>query len=138
MQIEKLDLQRRKSFGTLDWLNNNGEPSGAELIENKINEIIHELNHILEERESEIKVCEEAQDMYDNAILDALKDKQVDVVVEPAENVEPDYVTTSYMTDGNTKEYYGQNGASIITDHPLPTGYFITIKEPETKGGDNE
>ena len=28
---------------------------------------------------------QEAQDMYDNAILDALKDKQVDVVVEPAD-----------------------------------------------------
>ena len=110
----------------------------VERLYTKINEVITELNHILEERESGIKVCEEAQDMYDNAILDVLKDKQVDVVVEPAENVQPDYVTISYMTDGNTKEYYGQNGASIITDHPLPTGYFITIKEPETKGGNNE
>lgn len=51
----------------------------------KVNEVITELNHILEERESGIKVYEEAQDMYDNAILDALKDKKVDVVVEPAD-----------------------------------------------------
>ena len=54
------------------------------------------------------------------------------------ENVQPDYVVTAYMTDGHTKEYYGQNGASIVTDHPLPAGYVIAINEPETKGGDNE
>lgn len=54
------------------------------------------------------------------------------------ENVQPDYVTTSYTTDGHTKEYYGQNGASVVTDNPLPAGYVITIREPETKGGDNE
>ena len=54
------------------------------------------------------------------------------------ENVQPDYVTTTYVTDGHTKKYYGQNGASIVTDHPLPAGYVITIREPETKGGDNE
>ena len=53
---------------------------------------------------------------------------------ELAENVQPYYVTTSYPTDGHTKEYYGQNGASIVTDHPLPAGYIITIREPETKG----
>lgn len=54
-------------------------------IYNKINEIIAELNPILQERESQIRVYEEAQDMYDNAILDALKNKKVDVVVEPAD-----------------------------------------------------
>lgn len=58
--------------------------------------------------------------------------------VEPAENVQPDYVTTSYMTNGHTKEYYGQKGASIVTDYPLPAGYVITIREPETKGDDDE
>lgn len=59
---------------------------------NKINELVNAVNElqlsikpILEERESGIKVYEESQDMYDNAILDALKDKQVDVVVEPAD-----------------------------------------------------
>lgn len=55
-----------------------------------------------------------------------------------ADNVQPDYVTTSYMTDGHTKEYFGQNEASVVTDPPLPTGYTITIREPETKGGDND
>ena len=53
-----------------------------------VNDLKFTTNHILEEKESEIKVYEEARDMYDNAILDALKDKQVDVVVEPAENVQ--------------------------------------------------
>lgn len=48
----------------------------------------------------------------------------------PVKNMQPDYVTTSYMADGRTKEYYGQKGASVITDYPLPEGYVITIKEP--------
>ena len=50
-----------------------------------VNELQLSMKPILEERKSGIKVYEEAQDMYDNAILDALKDKQVDVVVEPAD-----------------------------------------------------
>lgn len=50
-----------------------------------VNALQLSMKPILEERKSEIKVCEEAQDMYDNAILDALKDKQVDVVVEPTD-----------------------------------------------------
>lgn len=53
----------------------------------------------------------------------------------PAENMQPDYVTTSYMTDGHTQEYYGQNGARVQFDYPIPAGYTITIKE--IKGGDN-
>jgi len=44
-----------------------------------------------------------------------------------------DWYETSYMTDGHTKEYFGQNGASVVTDPPLPTGYTITIREPEAK-----
>ena len=65
---------------------------GGTTFREKINELVDAVNElqlsikpILEERESGIKVYEEAQDMYDNAILDALKDKQVDVVVEPAD-----------------------------------------------------
>jgi hypothetical protein len=64
--------------------------------------------------------------------------ERVEKLETRADNVQPDYVTTSYMTDGHTKEYFGQNGASVVTDHPLPAGYVITIKESETKGGDNE
>jgi hypothetical protein len=79
-----------------------------------------------------------------NELVDAVNEMQATIskmenVAENgnfAKNAQPDYVTTSYMTDGNTREYYGQNGASIITDQPLPAGYVITIKE--TKGGDNE
>lgn len=62
---------------------------------------------------------------------------QPDVKIR-SENVQPDYVTTTYPTDGHTKEYYGQNGASIVTDHPLPAGYIITIREPETKGNNDD
>ena len=58
----------------------------------KINELVDAVNGlqaqvaILEEHaHPTAKVYEETQNMYDNAILDALKDKQVDVVVEPAD-----------------------------------------------------
>ena len=42
--IEKLDLDKRHSFGTLDWLEHWNEPSGAKLIENKINELVDTIN----------------------------------------------------------------------------------------------
>jgi len=58
-------------------------------------------------------------------------DREVYDALTRAENVQ-----ITYITDGHTKEYYGQNGASIVTDYPIPAGYVITIKE--TKGGDNE
>ena len=73
-----------------------------------------------------------------NEVIDAVNEILDYAPLEMAMKAEPDYVTTSYMTDGHTKGYYGQNGASIVTDLPLPAGYVITIREPETKGGDNE
>lgn len=75
-----------------------------------------------------------------NELVDAVNELQHDNSEKAncQENVQPDYVTTTYVTNGHTKEYYGQNGASIVTDHPLPAGYLITIREPETKGGNNE
>ena len=77
-----------------------------------------------------------------NALVDAVNELQATISkmenVERSENVQLDYVATAYMTDGHTKKYYGQNGASIVTDRPLPAGYVIAINEPETKGGDNE
>lgn len=123
----------------------------------KLNEIIDAVNAIQKEREAERF---EIQEWI--GILEAVRksvnvhEKQIDELqmkAEPEkceipadnsekancqENVQPDYVTTTYVTDGHTKEYYGQNGASIVTDNPLPAGYLITIREPETKGGDNE
>ena len=83
----------------------------------KINEVIDAVNALVYERDKD-------SDWYDGQTR--------------AENAQPDYVTTSYITDGHTKEYYGQNGASIVTDHPLPAGHVITIRELKTKGGDNE
>lgn len=75
-----------------------------------------------------------------NHVVDVVNELQATISkmekVEPTKNVQPDYVTTTYVTDGHTKEYYGQNGASIATDYPLPAGYIIAINEPETKGGD--
>lgn len=98
---------------------------GRDIYENtalaKLNEVIDAVNGILVAQEQYATI-------YNEDIVPMLT----------PQNEEPDYVTTSYMTDGNTREYYGQNGASIMTDHPLPAGYIITIKEPETKGGDNE
>ena len=120
----------------------------------KINEIINELNHILEERESGIKVYEEAQDMYDNAILDALKDKQVDVVVEPADPYaeqrkwigcvcrfwydNPNDTLLDYLdkiqTGKNGVEYYAKESGDWFPhcEPILPTDDAIY------KGGDNE
>lgn len=78
MTIQKLKLTGR------DIYENTALAKINELVD-AVNDLKFATNHILEERESEIKVYEEAQDMYDNAILDALKDKQVDVVVELAD-----------------------------------------------------
>lgn len=72
-----------------------------------------------------------------NEIIDLLNAIVVDVdgtkCVDGSKKAEPDFITTTYMTDGHIKEYYGQKGASIVTDHPLPAGYVITIKESETR-----
>lgn len=81
-----------------------------------------------------------------NTLVDAVNELQATIskmenVAENgnfAKNAQPDYVTTSYTTDGNTREYYGRNGTSIVTERPLPAGYVITIRETETKDGDNE
>lgn len=84
---------------------------------NKINELVDAVNALVYEHDKD-------SDWYDGQTR--------------AENVLPDYVTTTYVTNGHTKEYYGQNRASIVTDHPLPAGYVITIRESETKGGNND
>lgn len=44
--IEKLDLEKRKSFGLLDWFAHNGEPSGAGLVGSKINELVDAVNSL--------------------------------------------------------------------------------------------
>jgi hypothetical protein len=112
--IEKLErkLRRERDGG----FTISGPVSVGELQE-KINELVDVVNALVYEHDKD-------SDWHDGQTR--------------ADNVQPDYVTTTYMADGHTKEYYGQNGASIVTDHPLPAGYVITIKESETKGGDNE
>lgn len=44
--IEKLDLDKRNSFGTLDWLEHWNEPSGAKLIEEKVNQLVDAVNEL--------------------------------------------------------------------------------------------
>ena len=129
----------------------------AKEVQNLIDQLVDAVNAIQKEREAERF---EIQEWI--GILEAVRksvnihEKQIDELqmkAEPEkceipadnsekancqENVQPDYMTTTYVTDGLTKEYYGQNGASIATDYPLPAGYIIAINEPETKGGDNE
>ena len=114
----------------------------------KLNEIIDAVNTIQKEREAERFEIQEWIGIFEAVRKSVnIHEKQIDELQMklesekckiPTENVQPDYVATAYMTDGLTKEYYGQNGASIVIDHPLPAGYVITIREPETKGGDNE
>jgi hypothetical protein len=69
-----------------------------------------------------------------NKIIDLLNAIVVDVdgtkCIDGSKKAEPDFITTSYMTDGNTQEYYGQNGARVQFDHPIPAGYTITITDP--------
>lgn len=84
---------------------------------NKLNELVDAVNGILAAQEQYATI-------YNEDIVPMLT----------PQNEEPDFITTTYVTDGHTKEYYGQNGASVVTDHPLPAGYVITIREPETKG----
>ena len=129
-------------------------PSGYKHPENKIQDKINELIDAVNELQLAKDVMFNRIDMLNNAICDiqnritALDDPTYhEAEATPAdnsekancqENVQPYYVTTTYVTDGKTKEYYGQNGASIATDYPLPAGYIIAINEPETKGGNNE
>lgn len=105
----------------------------------KINELVDAVNElqlsikpILEERESGITVYEEAQDMYDNAILDALKDKQVDVVEEPADSYAEQRKWIGKLCKFRDKDYkdnqwdYGllQAVANAETAHIWKAGYF--------------
>lgn len=94
-----------------------------------INTLVRKINELVDAVNSVVSVQEK---LIDSRFVAETKHEV------PAENLRPDYVTTSYMTNGRTEEYYGQKGASIVTDPPLPAGYVITIREPETKGGDNE
>jgi len=88
---------------------------------NKINELVDAVNGIL-------AVQEEYRQAYAEDIVPMLT----------PQNEEPDYITTTYTTDGKQKKYYGQNGACVETDFPIPAGYVITIRESETKGDNNE
>ena len=95
-------------------------------LQKKINELVDAVNELQIRSENVQPVAEtRAENVQEDT-----KSRQ--------ENVQPDYVTTSYLTDGHTEEYYGQNGASVVIDHPLPAGYVITIRESEIKGGDND
>lgn len=124
------------------------QPVAPYEMQHKINELCDIINTIQKEREAErfeiqewigiLEAVRQSVNIHEKQIDELQMKVEPEKCEIPAENVQPDYVTTSYMTDGHTKEYYGQNGASIVTDHPLPAGYVITIREPETKGGDND
>ena len=87
-----------------------------------INTLVRKINELVDAVNSIISVQE---NLIDSRFVVETKHEA------PAENVQPDYVTTTYVTNGHTKEYYGQKGASVVTNYtPLPTGYVITIKEP--------
>lgn len=44
--MQKIDLDKRNSFGTLDWLESWNEPSAAKLVESKINELVDAVNKL--------------------------------------------------------------------------------------------
>ena len=105
---------------------------GGTTFREKINELVDAVNELQEM----CKSCDKQIGILAEQIAKLQHDNSEKANCQG--NVQPDYVTTSYLTDGHTQEYYGQNGGSIVTDHPLPAGYIITIREPETKGGNNE
>lgn len=90
-------------------------------LQKKINELVDAVNGILA-----------AQEEYRQAYAEDI------VPMLTPQNEESDYITTTYTTDGQQKKYYGQNGACVETDFPIPAGFIITIKESETKGGKDE
>lgn len=110
--IEKITKNSRQLNNDVDVLRE---------IYDKINELVDAVNGILAAQEQYATI-------YNEDIVPMLT----------PQNEEPDYITTSYKTDGKQKKYYGQNGACVETDFPIPAGYVITIRESETKGGNNE
>ena len=44
--MQKIDLDKRNSFGPLDWLESWNEPSAAKLVESKINELVDAVNEL--------------------------------------------------------------------------------------------
>lgn len=140
MAIQKLNYGWQAGGGYV-------EPT-HEVMCDKINALIDAVNELHEEAENNARIRANHENLIDTLVEENnIHEKQIDELQtkvnklapninfaqpEVKENAQPDYVTTSYMTDGHTKEYYGQNGASIVTDPPLPAGYVITIKEKET------
>ena len=53
--MQKIDLDKRNSFGILDWLESWNEPSGAKLIEGKINELVDAVNKL----QAQVAILEE-------------------------------------------------------------------------------
>lgn len=124
MKIQKLDPQ--DVYSKIDVISISAMAGKIdELVDTVNNQQIQLNNHECRLLDLQNQISEHDQEIDDcAAIISKMKN------VEPAENVQPDYVTTTYVTNGHTKEYYGQNGASIVTNRPLPAGYVIAINEP--------
>lgn len=108
MQIKKLDLEKRNSFGTLDWLAHLNEPSGAKLIEGKINELVDAVN--------------ELQEQYDNVCIWVGEQK----LKTPAQNI-PEPIKLYVCADGSmydNEDVAKSHAASIF--NPLPAGTTTT------------
>lgn len=59
--MENLDLSKRHSFGTVDWLEHWNEPGGATLVQEKVNELIAVVNALIEENNIHEKQIDELQ-----------------------------------------------------------------------------
>lgn len=116
-----------------------------------------ESNNIHEKQIDELQMklephkCEpNAQDMYDNAVLDALKDKQVDVVVETADNSEKancqENVRLPYMQNKRLRKALGIAQSALVKlandaydmDEHIYIDKILNQIERITKGGNNE
>lgn len=107
-----------------------------EVMCDKINELVDAVNELHEEAENNARIRANHEKLIDTLVEENnIHEKQIDELqmkLEPEKCEAPDYITTSYCTDGKTKKYLGQKGACLETDNPLPGGYLITIKEKET------
>lgn len=141
--IEKMQKLRVKNEGAYDTCD---AVEKFNMIIEKTNELVDAINTIQEEREAErfeiqewisiIEAVRKSVNIHEKQIDELQMKAEPEKCEAPLEmdmEAEPDFITISYMTDGETQEYYGQNGARVQFDHPIPAGYFITIKE--IKGG---
>lgn len=117
--IEKINLDKRKSFGRLDWLEHWNEPSGAKLIEEKINELVDAVNILQPAKDAMFYTIRNIQNR-----IAALDDPTYhETEPEPTENV-PGPIKLYVCADGSVygnEDVAKSHAASISNQLPAVT-----------------